>query len=567
MSTNPDQINQLAAILREVDGSHGKGAADLAEAILGHPDMWQPPAALAQPEGQSMLNVNLKLDTSPECLKRLVDCLIKAVTPNGGYEAATTDDPAPGTGGDQMVQVQWWIPQHGWDSLENTLDAIKYRITSAVTDWWATALVSAALAQPEGEMPDLATIDEKELLRVYCDARRAYCHDGPEHVNWQRDAERGATLAGLGAVLARWGRPAALEDVGRSTTDSQRKTVRAAVAEALGGAYDCTRVWEAWQVGTMGPDDFELVAEDEERVAEIADAAIEALRPATPPPLPSSYIGFEHQGEELELLQTFYRACRAEGGTADEISLRGIRAVLAARPAAPPAPETMEAVGNCARIELLVALYSLASQFENETAAFTGDDLKAVQGHIRHARKIAARHNQNGPGCAPPAPEAGEVGEVVEWLESQAAHLRKMQEIGALPETELQEMLDRAATLLQQQEARIAALRSALADCGRAVRAFIADDCSDDFLLQVPAEVRLAAAKPAPAVVPVAVSERLPTMEAGDFDRKGRCWWGDPGGEQFVPSWRLCELVILLPFTHWLPAHAIPLPQAGKVKS
>jgi hypothetical protein len=55
----------------------------------------------------------------------------------------------------------------------------------------------AALAQPE------------ELLRVYCNARRAYCHDGPEHIDWQRDAERGATLAGLGAVLTRWGRPAA----------------------------------------------------------------------------------------------------------------------------------------------------------------------------------------------------------------------------------------------------------------------------------------------------------------------------------------------------------------------
>jgi len=52
-----------------------------------------------------------------------------------------------------------------------------------------------------------------------------------------------------------------------------------------------------------------------------------------------------------------------------------------------------------------------------------------------------------------PEPELGEVVEVCEWLESHAAHLRKMQEIGALPETELQEMLDRAATLLQQQAA------------------------------------------------------------------------------------------------------------------
>jgi len=144
----------------------------------------------------------------------------------------------------------------------------------------------AALAQPEGEGPTLDKIDEMELLRVYCNARRAYCHDGPEHINWQRDAERGATLAGLGAVLARWGHPAALpapEHVGGSINDEQRETVRAAVAEALGDTYDCTRVWEAWQVGTMGPDDFVLVAEDDDRVAEIADAAIEAICPTAPP--------------------------------------------------------------------------------------------------------------------------------------------------------------------------------------------------------------------------------------------------------------------------------------------
>jgi len=37
MSTNPAHVEQLAAILREVDGDHAKGAAALAQAILGHP--------------------------------------------------------------------------------------------------------------------------------------------------------------------------------------------------------------------------------------------------------------------------------------------------------------------------------------------------------------------------------------------------------------------------------------------------------------------------------------------------------------------------------------------------
>jgi hypothetical protein len=64
------------------------------------------------------------------------------------------------------------------------------------------------------------------------------------------------------------------------------------------------------------------------------------------------------------------------------------------------------------------------------------------------------------------------------------------------------------ATLLQQQESRIANLRSALADCGRAVGSTIGNECSDWLLLQVPQEVRLAmrkAASPAqPARNPVA---------------------------------------------------------------
>jgi len=67
--------------------------------------------------------------------------------------------------------------------------------------------------------------------------------------------------------------------------DNTRQAVYAAVAEALGdSAYDCLRVWEAWGYGTMGPDDFYPVADDEDRVAEIADAAIEATLRTTPKP-------------------------------------------------------------------------------------------------------------------------------------------------------------------------------------------------------------------------------------------------------------------------------------------
>jgi hypothetical protein len=50
--------------------------------------------------------------------------------------------------------------------------------------------------------------------------------------------------------------------------------------------------------------------------------------------LPPGYIDPEHQGQDLEMLQAFYRACGAEGGTADEIHLRGIKAALATQQAA-----------------------------------------------------------------------------------------------------------------------------------------------------------------------------------------------------------------------------------------
>ena len=155
------------------------------------------------------------------------------------------------------------------------------------------------------------------------------------------------------------------------------------------------------------------------------------IRAALAAPLPPDYIDHEHQGDDREMLETFYGACSAEGGTVDEITLRGIKAVLAARPAAPAAPE------------------------------------------------------------------GGDVAELVAWLQS-------MRELAGDHNPEEQRRYDRAAAMLQQQESRIADLRAALRECGRAVGSLIQVNCSDSFLLQIPNEVQLAVAAPAPAVVPVA---------------------------------------------------------------
>jgi hypothetical protein len=316
----------------------------------------------------------------------------------------------------------------------------------AETDWAAVvvaiAATRAALAQPEGEGPSV-----EDLALVYHE-----CCRGCEFM------DQGGFEDAARAILAHWGRPAALpapEHAGGSINDDQREAVRAAVAEALGGAYDCTRVWEAWQVGTMGSDDFVLVAEDDDRVAEIADAAIEAMRPT-----------------------------------------------------------------------------------------------------------------------ALPVPEAGEVGELVAALEQDADRGEQFYDLCNTTATQFA----RAAELLQQQESRIAKLRSALAESGRAVGSTIGNKCSDSFLLQVPQEVRLAMRKaaPAPAVVPVpvvydagdgiSIHRVSQAPEAWAVRRDMDClaldgtWSYEP-----MPSSRTEEWLARHRFTSAeAAAHAIPLPQAGE---
>ena len=77
------------------------------------------------------------------------------------------------------------------------------RLIDAVVGWSENSL-----SQPEPQ----GVTDEKLILKTYCDARRSYCYDGPEHENWQRDAERGATMAGLRAVLTRYATPPSSHD-------------------------------------------------------------------------------------------------------------------------------------------------------------------------------------------------------------------------------------------------------------------------------------------------------------------------------------------------------------------
>ena len=60
---------------------------------------------------------------------------------------------------------------------------------------------------------------------------------------------------------------------------------------------------------------------------------------------------------------------------------------------------------------------------------------------------------------------------------------------------------------------------------------------------------------------PVPVSERLPGPE--DCDAEGRCWWEFEGSDDYEPCWTLGKMYgIAFDTTHWLPANALPTPEA-----
>jgi hypothetical protein len=129
--------------------------------------------------------------------------------------------------------------------------------------------------------------------------------------------------------------------------------------------------------------------------------------------------------------------------------------------------------------------------------------------------------------ATPPAPEVGEVGELVAYLQDHGTWLIQSGYANASIDTrDLGIRVFRAAALLQ----------------------------------------RLSA--PAPAVVPVAVSER-PYDQEGWCDERGYCWRFDPCPDgwwsygrptNFMGDHEEC-------WTHMAPHNAIPLPQAGEVEA
>ena len=61
----------------------------------------------------------------------------------------------------------------------------------------------------------------------------------------------------------------------------------------------------------------------------------------------------------------------------------------------------LEEEDRCPRVELVVAVHTLASHYANALGAFGDDDegQRKAEGDIAHAMKVAEKHNQNGAGC------------------------------------------------------------------------------------------------------------------------------------------------------------------------
>jgi hypothetical protein len=117
---------------------------------------------------------------------------------------------------------------------------------------------------------------QHKVVSLHAHSRRTNTAGGYHHfVRCPRCHTEGPrSLLGKNEAVRAWNRRAAQPVV---PTDDMRDKVRDAIAAALGEAMDCTRVWSAWSYGTMGPDDFSVVANDDDRLEEIVDAALNAI--------------------------------------------------------------------------------------------------------------------------------------------------------------------------------------------------------------------------------------------------------------------------------------------------
>jgi hypothetical protein len=268
----------------------------------------------------------------------------------------------------------------------------------------------------------------------------------------------------------------------------------AAAADAAADAA-AAAAWAAWAARAAAAADAAA-----ERAAQLSDlrAAVEAsTQPAAGDQLlPPGYIDDSITGPDRELLLAFYTATNSEGGTADEIHIRGIRAVLAqaasgfvvptaVQPASPvPVEEALQrllqwggmpgSIGYSADVALGVANWAnggmagplppLPEPLRLRKAAAPAEptpvDLAALRDSTFSDGLTAAQHRdvlRGGPDPRPPAPGDEKLEELVAFLREEADDYEAC--IGMSKAAQC----NRVAALLQQQAATIADLEAVIA--------------------------------------------------------------------------------------------------------
>lgn len=145
---------------------------------------------------------------------------------------------------------------------------------NSASELLAAAPTEAKPAQPCGHPESLLLKSAETGEPLYCEA----CDDksGRRDAE-QRETELLAANQALREKIAALSKPA--QDAVDATIPLDKEELAQLIASMLYGTYHCTRVWEAWNVGTMSRDDFEPVDESE-TPTEIADAIIDAIRAA-----------------------------------------------------------------------------------------------------------------------------------------------------------------------------------------------------------------------------------------------------------------------------------------------
>ena len=120
------------------------------------------------------------------------------------------------------------------------------------------------IGQPQA-MPDLSQLTER--------GAKAWAGVDAQGL---REGFTAADMATASAQGFRDGVASLSANAGEPRNAIDRDALIDAIAQCLHGTWHCTRVWEAWHVGTMSQDDFEPV-DASETPTEIADAVLALL--------------------------------------------------------------------------------------------------------------------------------------------------------------------------------------------------------------------------------------------------------------------------------------------------